>query len=78
MSGKNGPKKGLIEVEGVVQSILGGGCHTVLLDNGRTVNAKVSGRLRNFHIKVTSGDRVKLELSEKDLQNGRITYRLES
>ena len=78
MSSKNSSSKGLVEIEGVVQTILGGGFHTVLLDNGRTIRAKISGRLRNFHIKVVSGDRVKVELSDKDLQNGRITYRLEA
>ena len=68
-------KKGVITVEGVVGSIAGGGWHAVTTDEGREIRAKLGGRLRNNHIKVVAGDRVKLELSPTDLTVGRIVYR---
>ena len=72
----NMSKKGIIEIEGVVESIAGGGWHLITTDNGNQIRAKLSGRLKNFHIKVVSGDRVRVEVSQTDPTNGRITYRI--
>ncbi len=69
-------RQGMIEAEGVVEKILGGGWHEVKLDNGRTVRAKLSGRLRNFRIRILAGDRVRIEVSEYDFTTGFIVYRL--
>ena len=70
------PRQGMIEAEGTVEKLLGGGFYEVVLDNGRTVNLKLSGRLRQHKIRVLSGDRVKVELSKADLSQGFIVYRL--
>ncbi len=69
-------RKGMVEAEGVVEKILGGGWHDVKLDNEATVKCKMSGRLRRFRIRVLAGDRVRVEVSEYDLTKGFIVYRL--
>ena len=69
-------RKGMVEAEGVVEKQLGGGWHDVTLDNGASVKAKMSGRLRRFRIRVLPGDRVRVEVSEYDLTKGFIVYRL--
>jgi translation initiation factor IF-1 len=47
----------------------------VELENGHTVLAYLSGKMRKFYIRVLLGDRVKVELSPYDLERGRIVYR---
>jgi len=47
----------------------------VELENGHTVLAYLSGKMRKYYIRVLLGDRVKVELSPYDLTRGRITYR---
>ena len=49
--------------------------YRVELDNGFTVTAHVSGKIRMNMIRVLPGDRVTVELSPYDLTRGRITYR---
>jgi translation initiation factor IF-1 len=49
--------------------------YRVKLDNGHEVLAHVSGRMRKHFIKITTGDKVTLEISPYDLTKGRITYR---
>ena len=45
-------------------------------DNGVTVLAHLSGKLRMHYIRIGVGDRVRVELSPYDLTRGRITWRL--
>ncbi len=66
----------MIEAEGTVEKIPGGGFYLVELPNGRQIQAKLSGRLRQYKIRVLPGDRVKVEVSEADLSKGFITYRI--
>ena len=66
----------MIEAEGTVEKIPGGGFYLVELPNGRQIQAKLSGRLRQYKIRVLPGDRVKVEVSEADLTKGFITYRI--
>ncbi len=47
----------------------------VELENGHTVLAYLSGKMRKFYIRVLLGDKVKVELSPYDLDRGRIIYR---
>lgn len=63
------------EVEGTVRETLPNALFRVVLDDGREVLAHISGKMRIHHIKILSGDRVKLELSPYDLTRGRIVYR---
>jgi translation initiation factor IF-1 len=65
----------LWKVEGVVTESLSGSRFAVKLQDGRILTAKLSGRLRRFHIKVIVGDRVTLGLSPYDLTHGLILGR---
>ena len=42
---------------------------------GQTVTAQLSGRMRRFHIRVITGDRVQCGVSPYDPSHGFITYR---
>ena len=53
-----------------------GGMFRVELDDGDTVLATISGKMRKAHIRVLPGDRVRIEFSPHDLKLGRISYRL--
>lgn len=64
-----------IMVEGLVIEAMPSTTFRVQLENGHTVLAYLSGRLRKNYIRILLGDRVKLELSPYDLTRGRITYR---
>ena len=70
-------KEEVIEVEGEVIEALPGTMFKVKLDgSNHEVLATLSGKLRQFYIRILLGDRVKMELSPYDLSRGRITYRL--
>jgi translation initiation factor IF-1 len=47
----------------------------VELENGHSVLAYLSGKMRKFYIRVLLGDKVKVELSPYDLERGRVVYR---
>jgi len=68
-------KQSLIEAEGTVDLCLPDRNFSVLLDNGITILAYLSGRTRRNRIRVLIGDRVVVELSPYDLKRGRIIYR---
>lgn len=68
-------KEGVIEIEGKVLDLLPNAMFKVELDNGHTVLAHISGKMRMNFIRILAGDRVKVELSPYDLSRGRITYR---
>ena len=68
-------KNDVVELEGVVMEALPNFTFKVQLENGHTVTAYVSGKMRNNFIKIVSGDRVTVELSLYDLNLGRITRR---
>ncbi len=70
------PKEDMIEVEGTVTEALPHTMFHVKLDTGQMVLAHLSGKLRVRHIRIVTGDKVKVELSPYDLTRGRITYRL--
>ena len=72
-----------IEIEGTITSVLPGTMFRVSLNgsagNGvslRTVLAHISGKMRKRFIRLTIGDRVKMEMSPYDVDKARIVYRL--
>ncbi len=67
-------KEEKIEVEGKVVEVLKGSDYLVLLQNGFTVTAYVSGKMRVNMIRILPGDTVTVELSPYDLTRGRITW----
>ena len=68
-------KEGAIEMEGTVLEALANTQFRVELENGHTVLAHVSGKMRKNFIRIVPGDSVKVEVSPYDLNRGRIVYR---
>jgi translation initiation factor IF-1 len=65
-----------IQVEGRILSVLAGTMFKVELDNKHQVLATISGRMRKRFVRLTVGDRVKMEMSPYDLDKARIVWRL--
>ena len=68
-------KEEAIEMEGVVTETLPNTTFRVELENGHTVTAHISGKMRKHYISILTGDNVTVELTPYDLSKGRITYR---
>ncbi len=66
-----------IEIEGRILQVLAGTMFRVELTNGHSVLAHISGKMRKRFIRLTVGDRVKMEMSPYDLDKARIVYRLQ-
>ena len=62
-------------MEGKVLEPLPNARFRVELENGHTVLAHISGKMRMHYIRILPGERVQVELTPYDLQRGRITYR---
>lgn len=71
-------KEEAIEVTATVVEPLPNAMFRVELENGHSVLAHISGKMRKHFIRILPGDRVTVELSPYDLDRGRITYRLRS
>ncbi len=69
-------REDLIQANGTVEKILGGGRYQITLETGQSVTAQLSGRMRRFRIRVIPGDRVQVGLSPYDPSHGFITFRL--
>jgi len=65
-----------IQLEGTVMTVLPGTMFRVELDNKHVVLAHISGKMRKRFIRLTAGDRVRIEMSPYDLDKARITFRL--
>ena len=68
--------KKAIELEGKIISVLAGTMFRVQLANDHLVLAHISGKMRKRFIRLTTGDRVKLQMSPYDIDKARIVYRL--
>lgn len=68
-------KEDIIEVDGTVMKVLPATMYRVKLASGHEILAHISGKMRKNFIKITTGDRVKVEMSPYDLTKGRITFR---
>ena len=69
------PKEDAIVLEGTVTEPLPNAMFRVKLENGHSVLAHISGKMRMHYIRILPGDRVQVELTPYDLSRGRITYR---
>jgi translation initiation factor IF-1 len=69
-------RQNLIEMEGVITESLPNAMFRVDLENGFTVLAHISGKIRKNFIKILLGDKVLVQLTPYDLTKGRIIYRL--
>jgi len=68
-------KQGPIKVDGTIVETLPNAMFKVSLENGHTILAHISGKMRMNFIKILPGDKVTVELSPYDLTRGRIVYR---
>jgi translation initiation factor IF-1 len=70
--------EGSIEVEGTIKTVLPGTMFRVTLDMNKEheVLAHISGKMRKHFVRLTAGDRVRMEMSPYDLTKARITFRL--
>ena len=64
-----------IEMEGIVMETLPNTTFRVELENGHTITAHISGKMRKNYIRILTGDKVTVQLTPYDLTKGRITYR---
>jgi translation initiation factor IF-1 len=69
------PSEEKLFVDGNVIEALPNRMFRVELDNGQALFGYLSGKMTKNYIRVTLGDRVRLELSPYDLARGRIVYR---
>ena len=74
ISNRNSEKS--IEVEGKIVAVLAGTMFRVELPNHHLVLAHISGKMRKRFIRLTIGDRVKMQMSPYDTEKARIVYRL--
>ena len=56
--------------------VLPGTMFRVALPNGHEVLGHISGKMRKNFIRISVGDKVKLEMSPYDLGKARITFRV--
>jgi len=68
-------KQASIEQDGVIVEALSNAMFKVELENGHTIVAHISGKMRMHYIRILPGDKVKVEMSPYDLTKGRITFR---
>lgn len=67
--------KEVIKMIGKVVEMLPSAQFRVELENGHTIIAHVSGKMRKHYIKLVPGDKVEVEMTPYDLTKGRITFR---
>jgi translation initiation factor IF-1 len=70
------PAKDLIAIEGKIIAVLPGTMFRVEIASQQIVLAHISGKMRKRFIRLTAGDRVRMEMSPYDIGKARIVYRL--
>lgn len=68
--------KQVITKDGIVKEALMGGMFRIEFADETIALASLSGKIRQFKIKILPGDKVRVDFSPHDLTRGRITYRL--
>lgn len=68
-------KKRVLRINGIVTETLPDARFRVELENGKKILAHLAGKLRIYHIKILSGDKVTVEMSSIEDTRGRIIYR---
>ena len=69
-------KEDALQMEGEVVETLPNTTFRVKLKTGHVVTAHISGKMRKRFIRLSIGDRVKMEMTPYDLSKARIVYRL--
>ena len=68
-------KEEAIQMQGVVKETLPNTIFRVELENGHTITAHISGKMRKHYIRILTGDSVTVEMTPYDLTKGRIIFR---
>ena len=68
-------KEEAIQMKGVVKETLPNTIFRVELENGHTITAHISGKMRKHYIRILTGDSVTVEMTPYDLTKGRIIFR---
>jgi translation initiation factor IF-1 len=68
-------KEQAVVMDATVSQALPNAMFEVELENGHKLIAYAAGRMRRYFIRITPGDRIRVELSPYDLTRGRIVYR---
>lgn len=68
-------KEDMIVARGRITDTSPGAKFKVQLENGHTLNAVISGKIRKNNIHILLDDLVEVEISPYDMNLGRITYR---
>ena len=68
-------KEDLIRIDGRVSDATGGGNYQVILENGVSITARLSGKMKRFKIRIIVGDKVTVGVSPYDSSHGLITHR---
>ena len=68
-------KEEAIQMNGVVKETLPNTIFRVELENGHTITAHISGKMRKHYIRILTGDSVVVEMTPYDLTKGRIIFR---
>jgi translation initiation factor IF-1 len=68
-------KEEAIQMIGVVKETLPNTIFRVELENGHTITAHISGKMRKHYIRILTGDTVTVEMTPYDLSKGRIIFR---
>ncbi|MCU0328768.1 MAG: translation initiation factor IF-1 [Chitinophagales bacterium] len=68
-------KEDLIKIDGMITEALSNAMFRVQLENGHSIIANISGKMRMNYIRILPGDKVSVEITPYDLNRGRITFR---
>ena len=68
-------QKEVIKMVGKVVEALPNTQFKVELENGHSIIAHISGRMRKHYIRLVPGDKVEVEMTPYDLTKGRISFR---
>lgn len=63
-------------MQGTVVEALPNTQFRVTLENGHSIIAHISGKMRKHYIRLVPGDKVEVEMTPYDLTKGRISFRL--
>ncbi len=66
-----------VEFEGVIDEAMGGGQYKIRLNSNTEtfVRARLSGKMKQHHIRVLPGDKVRVAVSPYDMTHGILTFR---
>ncbi|MGE4130488.1 MAG: translation initiation factor IF-1 [Bdellovibrionales bacterium] len=68
-------REDLVQCEGRITDIAGGGIYRIQLENGVEVTAQLCGKMKKFRIRVIVGDKVTVGVSPYDPTHGLVLHR---